>query len=353
MKIIIHSVNLTDFRSFASETIEFADVTCLIGANESGKTNLLDALNLALPKSASPRGEKREMTNSDTRKNSLTYRNHGWPRVTYKLSSELITNPSLSAVLNEFQVDYLTLIRHGNDFSVEIPVSITGELIIKNISDQEFGLGDEILQTSSDATLSQTKHALSGQSKKSIQVIETLSPGDYFLITNKNREYLPYADQVVSDGKARVLEPQQFEEEFRASLLADLQRNLRIFFWSYDKEKYSLPDIIRFEEIRSDIEKRPVIKALFKLGGYEPKDVPSILEGLSETDFINTYETLSRTVTDKIRQKWQTNKDLEIQVVHQPDHLVINIKEPGYSIEPKFHSEGMRLVPGICYWHGG
>jgi len=37
-------IELENYKSFTSENIRFGDITCVVGANESGKTNLLDAI---------------------------------------------------------------------------------------------------------------------------------------------------------------------------------------------------------------------------------------------------------------------------------------------------------------------
>lgn len=42
----ISSVRIQNFRSFKDETIEFDDYTCLVGANGTGKSNVLNALNV-------------------------------------------------------------------------------------------------------------------------------------------------------------------------------------------------------------------------------------------------------------------------------------------------------------------
>ncbi len=37
-------IKINNFKSFTEETISLSGVTCFVGANESGKTNLLDAI---------------------------------------------------------------------------------------------------------------------------------------------------------------------------------------------------------------------------------------------------------------------------------------------------------------------
>jgi predicted ATPase len=43
---MLHSIHLNAFKSFADERVEFAPLTVLVGANASGKSNLLDAIRL-------------------------------------------------------------------------------------------------------------------------------------------------------------------------------------------------------------------------------------------------------------------------------------------------------------------
>jgi|YNPBryantNP2012_1023418.scaffolds.fasta_scaffold16668_3 Recombinational DNA repair ATPase (RecF pathway) len=46
MPKIIYKIKIEDFRSFDNEVTDFNDVSCIIGPNEGGKTNLLDAINM-------------------------------------------------------------------------------------------------------------------------------------------------------------------------------------------------------------------------------------------------------------------------------------------------------------------
>jgi len=90
MPKFMHSINVKDFRSFNNKTINFSDVTCLIGANESGKTNLLDAIYLAKIGDLNNKYDKQVMKPSDTRKNSTLYSNKKLPTIEYHLDINLI-----------------------------------------------------------------------------------------------------------------------------------------------------------------------------------------------------------------------------------------------------------------------
>ena len=41
---MLQRIHLKDFKSFADQSLEFGRVTVLVGANASGKSNLLDAI---------------------------------------------------------------------------------------------------------------------------------------------------------------------------------------------------------------------------------------------------------------------------------------------------------------------
>src|SRR5689334_23351126 len=49
--MMLESLRLIDFKSFVDETIAFSPVTYIVGANDAGKSNVLDALRFlrALP----------------------------------------------------------------------------------------------------------------------------------------------------------------------------------------------------------------------------------------------------------------------------------------------------------------
>ena len=42
--IILKKIRIKDFRSFVDEEVVFDDITTIVGANEGGKTNVLDAI---------------------------------------------------------------------------------------------------------------------------------------------------------------------------------------------------------------------------------------------------------------------------------------------------------------------
>ena len=74
MPKIIHKIKIEDFRSFDNEIIDFNDVACVIGPNEGGKTNLLDAVNMLMSGDESDKDHKRQMRSPDIRKKTQKFR---------------------------------------------------------------------------------------------------------------------------------------------------------------------------------------------------------------------------------------------------------------------------------------
>src|SRR3989344_6699162 len=76
---LLTSIKIQDFKSFTNEVVTFGNVACFVGANESGKTNLLDAIyHLSNNKQMAP------FTPDDLRIGALNYPT-GEIKITYTL----------------------------------------------------------------------------------------------------------------------------------------------------------------------------------------------------------------------------------------------------------------------------
>jgi len=338
MANIIHSISICDFRSFANQDINLSDVTCLIGANESGKTNLLDAIYLAKLGNKSNPDDKQIIKKSDIRKNSEKYVRNQLPIISYEIDIKILLN----SPLNEFFQDSrsINLTRDGNDIKVEI-LPITNDIsLVKNISTEIINISSKQLTERPPESTENVKE-LRVKNNNPEEVI-TIKPNSYILM--RPDEYIKnqiLIDEQVEKGNLKIFKNEEINLEIEEDILKEINKNLKIFTWSND-EKYHLPDLVSIENIKTKLDEMPVIKSLFKLGGYDPIDIPKLLENQTETDFANIFTKLSEDISKKIQSKWRTNKRIEIIIEHKKDHLLINIKEPGYQIEPKYRSEGLK-----------
>lgn len=334
MKKIISSVQIRDFRSFDDKTIPLSDVTCFVGANESGKTNLLKAVHLS-------KTANNEIKIEDIRKGSPRHRQNPpkLPAISYKVSTRIITNSWLSKQLTELSISELELVRDGNSLGILLPAPPENIVVLKNAKAEDILISNA--PKVAENAPSETEPAKTPKSRTTVEI--ELAASGYQVLTNEEYQSCQAEIEALgNEGALSVLSGDGYREELQKLCLKEINSNLKVFFWSYDKDKYSLPDVITIKEIIEEINSRPVIKALFKLGGYSDTDIPTLLQGRSETDYDTLFESLSETISNEIKRKWTSNPNLKIEIRHRGDHVTINFKEPGHFIEPEFRSEGMR-----------
>ena len=318
---IIHKIKLEDFRTFSNETVDFNDVTCVIGPNEGGKTNLLDAINMLLLGKKTDEKDKRVMRPSDTRKNSARFREEKLPKLEFELSNRLVQNQRLRKIFQIQKGSTVRLVRDGNNFYIQAESKISSEvLILKNLTKEVIEIKKEEL-------------------KKEFKI----EAADWIIISRKEYETLKSTvDPLIPTGKIKLINESNIVEALKEFLQMEINANLNVFFWGYDKEKYGLPDIVNIQGFLANPTERLAVLSIFRLAGYDQDAVPNIFKSKSETDYENIFNVISNKVTEQVRKAWPPNPDIEIRITYKTDHLLINIKEPGYSIEPKYRSEGLQ-----------
>ncbi|MBU1046045.1 ATP-binding protein [Patescibacteria group bacterium] len=319
MPKIIHKIKIEDFRSFDNETVDFNDVACIIGPNEGGKTNLLDAVNMLMSGDESDENDKRIIRTSDIRKNSLKFREGKLPKLEFELSEQVIQDQRLRKIFQIQKNSTITLLRDGNNFYPQLEPKLPNDnILLGNLTEEDIEIKNE---------------------EETIKI----EGSDWTLINKKDYELLKtQIDQLVSSGKVELNDESNIIEAIKEYLQIEIDYNLNVFFWGYDKQKYGLPDIVNIQEFLKKPTDRIAVLSIFRLARYDQEQIPGIFENKTETDYENIFNEISNKVTEEIRKAWPPNPDIEINITYKTDHLLINIKEPGYSIEPKYRSEGLQ-----------
>jgi len=321
MPKIIYKIKIEDFRSFNNEVIDFNDVSCIIGPNEGGKTNLLDAINMLLVGDEKDINDKRIMRASDIRKNSLRFREEKLPQLEFELTDQIVQDLQLRKFFQIQKNSTITLLRDGNNFYPQIEPKLPNESMILN------NLTEELIEIKNE------------ENKKEVKI----DASSWVFINKKDYEVLkPQIDQLISTGKIELTEENNVVEVLKEYLQTEIENNLNVFFWGYDKQKYGLPDIVDIQEFSNKHTDRIAVLSIFRLAGYDQEQIPNIFKNKTETDYENIFNEISTKVTEEIRKAWPPNPNIEIKITYKTDHLLINIKEPGYSIEPKYRSEGLQ-----------
>lgn len=319
MPKIIHKIKIEDFRSFDNEAIDFNDVTCVIGPNEGGKTNLLDAVNSLLSGDEKDVNDKRIIRTSDIRKNSRRFKEDKLPKLEFVLSDLMIQDQRLRSIFQIKKNSNIVLLRDGNNFYPQLEPKLPNDnILLANLTEEDIEIKNEKKTT-------------------------VIKGSDWLLINKKEYEVLkPQIDQLVSTGKIELNDENKSIEAIKEFLQIEIDYNLNVFFWGYDKQKYGLPDIVNIQEFLKNPADRIAVLSIFRLAEYDQEQIQNIFKNKTETDYENIFNEISKKVTEKIRKAWPPNPNIEVNITYKTDHLLINIKEPGYSIEPKYRSEGLQ-----------
>ncbi len=319
MPKIIHKIKIEDFRSFDNEAVDFNDVACVIGPNEGGKTNLLDAVNMLMSGDESDKDDKRLMRAPDIRKNSLKFREGKLPKLEFELSAQVVQDQRLRKIFQIQKNSTIVLLRDGNNFYPQLEPKLSNDtILLGNLTEEDIEIKNE---------------------EKTIKI----EGSDWTLINQKDYELLKsQIDQLVSSGKIELNDESKIVEAIKEYLQIEIDYNLNVFFWGYDKQKYGLPDIVNIKEFLDNPNNRIAVLSIFRLAGYDQEQIPGLFKDKTETDYENIFNEISGKVTEEIRKAWPPNPNIEINITYKTDHLLINIKEPGYSIEPKYRSEGLQ-----------
>jgi len=322
MKPLISKVTIIDFRSISADFLEMDNVTALVGANESGKTNLLRAIKFIKQPTnpSSVDGPFCIDKDRDTRMLSNSFLNQQYPKIEYEINDviRLINNQDLKSFVENNSIETAVITRQGNitdDFSIELSIKIP-PYIVENLSDQniELALGE----------------------KDSI----TLPPTSWQIIEDKT-SYQVSIDQLVADGKLKVYDPNQSREFIKSKIKNEILTNIKVFFWTYE-EKQIIQDIVPITEFIEKPENFPRISDLFKLGGWDKTKISNFLQGKSPSTYNNLLRQLSKNVTKIIKDSWRQNPNLNIEITHAGNALNILIRDNEYGTEYTQRSDGLK-----------
>lgn len=322
MKPIITKVTITDFRSIENDFVELGDVGALVGANESGKTNILRAIKFIKPPITpdTPTDSYTISKEKDTRMLSTSFINQVFPRIEYELNdiSRLIIDQNLKNYVVGNQIEGATLTRQGNaltDYSIELTIK-TPPFIVENVSAQNVELAVE--------------------GKPNIAIAPTS-----WQIFEDHESYKQSIEEKVVASLLKFYDPSTSREFIKEKIKAEILANLKVFFWTYE-EKEIIQDVVPIAEFITAPETYPRVYDLFVLGGWDKNMIATFLQNQSSAVYNNMLGQLSKDVTSIIKKSWRQNQKLNIVITHAGTALNILIRDNDYGTEYAQRSEGLK-----------
>ncbi len=322
MKPIITKVTITDFRSIESDYVELDNVAALVGANESGKTNLLRAIKFIKPPTdpaniGDPFYLNKE---SDTRMLSNSFTSQLFPKIEYELNgiARLINDPYLKTYVQGNKIETAIVTRQGNtpdDFAIELTVKAP-PYIVENISAQNV--------------------ELTAEGKDSV----TLTPSGWQIFED-HVSYQQSIDQQITAGTLKAYDPSLSREFIKAKIKNEMLLNIKVFFWTYE-EKQIIQDIVPITDFIANPEAFPRVSDLFTLGGWDKMKISTFLQSQTPSAYNNLLRQLSKDVTKIIKDSWRQNPNLNIEITHAGTALNILIRDNDYGTEYTQRSDGLK-----------
>ncbi|MFA5773152.1 MAG: AAA family ATPase [Candidatus Paceibacterota bacterium] len=312
MQLTLKSIRCQSFRTINDDSLDVDEkITVLVGANESGKTNLLEAIEFL--------DADKELTESDTKINSEYSRKNYLPNVIYEfeLSEELLDKLKRYARFFE-KHNRITITREGNDEDETYLDTPNGQgfqyvEIYKNISEVE-----QKLQTKNGNTISLAPNNW------------TSSPITY----HKNTK-------LFRDKKLQKVEKKERDDLLYKKISEIIFDALpSVFLWKYSDEYYIPKDVpISFHVIK---EQYSSVVNLFRLGGIEEDKIASHFTNRDSVYIHNFLTDISRKVTKVINNTWKQRKNIKLTMHYKEAFIEILVEEKGYQIDPKKRSEGLQ-----------
>jgi len=310
--LILKSITVTNFRAVKDETLVIdEDITTIVGANESGKTSLLEAIELL--------DTEIEMQPSDTKINSTYSKKNVLPDVIFRFKA----SPELCKIL----VKYTKYFDKNSEFLIHR--NDNDGLFATRLDGEEFPYM-EAYKNFSDVEINVTTNT--GQIN--------LKPGDYTTALGvfvKNRK-------LIKDKKIGRIPKNEKDKLLSEELFETIEENLpRVFLWKYS-DKYYIPKDVPIDFYNNRAEYESVIN-LFKLGGVSENEIASHLHPTNR-DSVYKINFLENDVAPKVSRilnnTWKQRKNIKLKLHFKETLLEILVEEEGYQIDPRKRSEGLQ-----------
>ena len=315
--IILKKVEVNDFRSFVKEEIIFDGTTTIVGANEGGKTNILDAIDHLV----SEDGFKQ----NDLRKGSKNYP-YGQISIKYTLSLDETIIPEL--------LEALPVLR-GRDFVITKKGKVN--------QDPEFSYElSDVRGIDKIVHIKKVKAFRKEFDKEQIKLFEEALDRKWFVKkTSLNLSHSPFP-KLKKEKSIEIIDTEGKINSFLApKIFEEIQDRLNVYFWKYDKSSF-LQNITPVEEFVNNPDKFPAMKNLFLVAEWKLKDFRRNLIDIDANDATVKMKEVEREIQKLIRKTWRQHRDLAISLQHMGDNLLLNLQELTAPTPPEIRSDGLK-----------
>ncbi len=332
---IIETIEIRNYKSIISEKIELEDKTALVGANESGKSNILNALHHI------ERSNQKKEFSSNEQNISVKYSDNCKIEIIYHIKLTRTLIPNLLKFIPELDNKLVQLTKSG--YPSEPPI-----WSLKVLKFPKFGNLASI--TSGEKTKIIYALRKSGFNdnwiSENIGLNYFIGGGDIKLTSNPFYNFIKTKKITIVKDEAKINKV--------GNLIRDeILKNIQIYFWKYDQENY-LTESVPMEDFCKNWNKKKyeTVTGIFKIAKDEKAfafDLNGInlRKNLLESDKATRANLLEKHIAKKFNQifnrSWKTywGKPIKLKINYEETDLTFRFDD-GHDIPPEYRSDGFK-----------
>ncbi|OHA44241.1 MAG: hypothetical protein A3G04_01750 [Candidatus Taylorbacteria bacterium RIFCSPLOWO2_12_FULL_44_9] len=316
--LTIKKMKIKDFRSFVDEEVSFDDVTTIVGANEGGKTNVLDAI-------------EHLTSEEDFKRNDLRKGSKNYPYGQIEIEYSLILNAKIIPELIE-----------------ELPILENREFIVvkKGKPDQKSEFTYRLVTAKGIEKIISIKKTSAFRKKfdkEQIKLFEEALKRKWFVKKpSLNLTYSPFPQLKNKEKAIDIISDEQKINSFLSpKIFEELRGNVDIYFWKYEKDAF-LKNITPIKEFVENPDNFLAMKNLFIVAGWKQSDFKRKLVDVDANDATVLMKEVEKEIQKLIKKTWRQHKDLAISLQHRGDSLLLHLQELTAPTPPEIRSDGLK-----------
>ena len=329
---ILKSIKVKNYRSVIDDIIDLENMVAIIGANESGKSNILKAIGHI--------AKEKQRTPFDQHELNLCA----------AYSDENFIELSFEVVLNDQLLPKLIN---------EIPTLFGKSIIIKKKGYPRKTVNwsitfDSVPKTSNMVLINGSKTIFRKQlkstpvEKKLIdQWIET---GYFFSSSDTNLTKNPFYD-LKQQGVISILSDEEKNNKIKELILDEVLENIQVYFWQYNESNY-LKEVIVLEDFCNSPKLNESVYGIFKIAENEKafhfklnaENLREHLIASNSTHRSNLLNEISKSFNKIFKRSWRTyfgGDKIDLIISYEGNNLSFRLYD-GRECPPEYRSDGLK-----------
>ena len=308
----------------------------LVGKNESGKSNILKALNLLSNDTTFEGKDKKELYSKDA-----------FVRFVFCLEKDELDMVKENFIKKFLKTEgHLTTEGHtvenfidGHSQSIIYKVGVDKKHWTNWVLSKELKIGEGWYRLSGDFPLDQhpdIKEKLGFVSYINDDSINSFKTEEY----NEIKKYLLSVtlEEIYNDLSNIV----------KSVVISDSDHFFPVLNWKYDSKKHDLPSHVNRNEFSNDPNICIPLKNMFLLAGIEEQEIGKKIQDTLNINPFNSFNNLLKKVNkatnDYIKKNWQDFKNVSLELRPDRDNIVIGIKDATNEFGFQQRSDGFRRL---------